>query len=220
MNKPQGKKAVPHQVRIIGGLWKRTPLPVADADGLRPTPDRVRETVFNWINHLFDGAWEGRACLDLFAGSGALGFEAASRGAARVLMVENHGPALRQLAAVKDKLQASQVTVMRGDALARVRDLAASLALAPAAAGNAGRLEGAFDIIFLDPPYHQEWLAKILPHCAGLLQPGGLVYAEAEVPLVGLAAPWLAEWEIVRADKAGMVFYHLLQNRNMTGIQA
>lgn len=220
MHKSQGKKTVPHQVRIIGGLWKRTPLPVADADGLRPTPDRVRETVFNWINHLFDGAWEGRACLDLFAGSGALGFEAASRGAARVLMVENHGPALRQLEAVKDKLQAAQVTVMRGDALARVRELAASLALVPAAAGNAGRREGAFDVIFLDPPYHQDWLAKILPYCAGLLQPGGLVYAEAEVPLVGLEAPWLAEWEIVRADKAGMVFYHLLQNRNMTGIQA
>ncbi|QAU33376.1 16S rRNA (guanine(966)-N(2))-methyltransferase RsmD [Janthinobacterium sp. 17J80-10] len=220
MNKPQAKKAVPHQVRIIGGLWKRTPLPVADAAGLRPTPDRVRETVFNWINHLFDGAWEGRACLDLFAGSGALGFEAASRGAARVLMVENHSPALRQLEAVKGKLQASQVTVMRGDALARVRELAAGLALAQAVAGHAGRREGAFDIIFLDPPYHQDWLAKILPHCAALLQPGGLVYAEAEVPLVGLDAPWLAEWEIVRADKAGMVFYHLLQNGNMTGIQA
>lgn len=219
MHKPQGKKSVPHQVRIIGGLWKRTPLPVADAAGLRPTPDRVRETVFNWINHLFDGAWEGRACLDLFAGSGALGFEAASRGAARVLMVENHVPALRQLEAVKNKLQASQVTIVRGDALARACELAASLA-AVGATGNAGRREGAFDIIFLDPPYHQEWLAKILPHCAALLQPGGLVYAEAEMPLSELDAPWLAEWEIVRADKAGMVFYHLLQYGNMTGIQA
>ena len=218
MHKPQGKKSVPHQVRIIGGLWKRTPLPVADAVSLRPTPDRVRETVFNWINHLFDGAWEARACLDLFAGSGALGFEAASRGAARVLMVENHAPALRQLESVKDKLRASQVTIARGDALARVRDLAAQLAAAPA--GSAGRREGAFDVIFLDPPYHQDWLAKILPHCAALLQPGGLVYAEAEMPLGELDAPWLAAWEIVRADKAGMVFYHLLQYRNMTGIQA
>lgn len=220
MHKPQGKKSVPHQVRIIGGLWKRTPLPVADAAGLRPTPDRVRETVFNWINHLFDGAWEGRACLDLFAGSGALGFEAASRGAARVLMVENHTPALRQLEAVKDKLQALQVTIVRGDALARARQLAAALAPAPGNAPPAGQREGAFDVIFVDPPYHQDWLAKILPHCAALLQPGGLVYAEAEMPLTGLDAAWLADWDIVRTDRAGMVFYHLLQYRNVTGIQA
>ncbi|MFX6702215.1 RsmD family RNA methyltransferase, partial [Acinetobacter baumannii] len=72
-------------MRIIGGQWKRTPLPVLDAEGLRPTPDRVRETVFNWITHLIDGGWEQVACLDLFAGSGALGFEAASRGARRVV---------------------------------------------------------------------------------------------------------------------------------------
>ncbi|WP_233556403.1 16S rRNA (guanine(966)-N(2))-methyltransferase RsmD [Noviherbaspirillum sedimenti] len=208
MHKPQGKKSVAHQVRIIGGQWKRTPLPVADAADLRPTPDRVRETVFNWINHLFDGAWEGRACLDLFAGSGALGFEAASRGAARVLMVENHVPALRQLEAVKDKLQAAQVTIARGDALAKLREL------------GGGRREAAFDVIFLDPPYHQDWLAKLLPQCAALLQPGGLVYAEAEMPLTGLDAAWLADWDIVRADKAGMVFYHLLQCRNVTRIQA
>lgn len=216
MHKSQNRKGAPHQVRIIGGQWKRTPLPVADAAGLRPTPDRVRETVFNWINHLFDGAWEGRACLDLFAGSGALGFEAASRGASRVLMVENHVPALRHLETIKEKLRASQVAIMRGDALAKVRELGAAVARE----AGVERREGAFDIIFLDPPYHQDWLAKILPHCAGLLQPDGLVYVEAEMPLDGLDAAWLADWEIVRADKAGMVFYHLLQNRNMTGIEA
>src|SRR5437764_6179211 len=82
--------AVHHQVRIIGGRWKRTPLPVLDAEGLRPTPDRVRETVFNWLNHLLDGEWEKLNCLDLFAGTGVLGFEAASRGAARVTMVESN----------------------------------------------------------------------------------------------------------------------------------
>ena len=75
----------PQQVRIIGGVWKRTPLPVINAEGLRPTPDRVRETVFNWLNHLLDGGWQRMACLDLFAGTGALGFEAASRGAAKVV---------------------------------------------------------------------------------------------------------------------------------------
>ncbi len=129
-------------------------------------------------------------------------------------MVENHAPALRQLEAIKDKLRASQVTIARGDALARVRELAR----APADAGQ--RREGAFDLVFLDPPYHQDWLGKIMPHCPALLQPGGLVYVEAEMALEGLDVPWLADWEIVRADKAGMVFYHLLQYRNVTGIQA
>ncbi|WP_234814918.1 RsmD family RNA methyltransferase, partial [Noviherbaspirillum denitrificans] len=85
----QGRRK-PQQVRIIGGQWKRTPLAVLDAEGLRPTPDRVRETVFNWINHLLDGGWEQVRCLDLFAGTGALGFEAASRGAVRVVMVEDN----------------------------------------------------------------------------------------------------------------------------------
>jgi 16S rRNA G966 N2-methylase RsmD len=131
-------------------------------------------------------------------------------------MVENHVPALRHLETIKEKLRAAQVTIARGDALAKVRELGAAV---EREAGS-GRREGAFDIIFLDPPYHQEWLAKILPHCAALLQPDGLVYAEAEMPLVGLDAAWLKKWEIVRADKAGMVFYHLLQYRNVTEIQA
>ncbi len=196
------------QVRIIGGQWKRTPLPVLDTAGLRPTPDRVRETVFNWLNHLCDGAWERLACLDMFAGSGALGFEAASRGAARVLMIENHVPAIRQLELIKEKLQAAQVSIVRGDALAKAREWATHISVA----GEPGAQ--AFDIIFLDPPYHQDALAIALPLCAALLRPGGLVYAEAEMPLADTAASWLQDWEIVRADHAGMVFYHLLRNRN------
>src|SRR4051812_9495553 len=107
----------PKQVRIIGGAWKRTQLPVLDALGLRPTPDRVRETVFNWINHLWDSQWEQAQCLDLFAGSGALGFEAASRGAATVTMIDSHTPVVRQLELIKDKLKASNVEVLRADAL-------------------------------------------------------------------------------------------------------
>ena len=94
----------PQQVRIIGGAWKRTPLPVLDALGLRPTPDRVRETVFNWINHQMTGDWDRADCLDLFAGSGALGFEAASRGARSVTMIDTVGPVVRQLELIKDKL--------------------------------------------------------------------------------------------------------------------
>jgi 16S rRNA (guanine966-N2)-methyltransferase len=193
------------QVRIIGGAWKRTPLPVLDALGLRPTPDRVRETVFNWIDHLWNRHWDDASCLDLFAGSGALGFEAASRGAKAVTLIDAHTPVVRQLDAIKAKLKADNVTVLRADALASAQNFA---------------LRGQrFKLVFLDPPYHQELLAKSLPLCAGLLEEGGLVYAEAGAPLPfepqdGSAVPdWLAPWEAIRADKAGVVFYHLLKLR-------
>ncbi|WP_034297893.1 16S rRNA (guanine(966)-N(2))-methyltransferase RsmD [Herbaspirillum sp. RV1423] len=198
------------QVRIIGGQWKRTPLPVLDAEGLRPTPDRVRETVFNWITHLIDGDWESIRCLDLFAGSGALGFEAASRGAQRVVMVENHGPAVRQLDANKEKLNAAQVDIRRGDALALLQGFSGIHNM------SAQSGEG-FNLIFADPPYHQDWLEKIMPVCEHVLAGDGLVYAESEQSLEGDAAPgWMAPWEVVRADKAGMVFYHLLRRKNIS----
>lgn len=204
------KKQVAHQVRIIGGTWKRTPLPVPDAEGLRPTPDRVRETLFNWLNHLFDGHWSQVNCLDLFAGTGALGFEAASRGAKSVLMVEENATAVRQLSMVKEKLHATHVAIQRGDAL--------SIAQGLAARGGAG---GKFQLIFLDPPYHRDWLAKILPLCAQLLADGGLVYAESEMPLDSDEPPeWQAGWSAVRADKAGMVFFHLLRRNTDLEIQA
>ncbi|UGQ46376.1 16S rRNA (guanine(966)-N(2))-methyltransferase RsmD [Massilia endophytica] len=186
------------QVRIIGGQWKRTPLPVLEALGLRPTPDRVRETVFNWINHLRDGDWDSAQVLDLFAGSGALGFEAASRGAARVTMVDSNTAVIRQLDLIREKLKAANVTAQRGDALATAQSLA---------------LRGQkFDLIFLDPPYQQDLLPKSLPLCGKLLTEDGLVYAESETPLEGEEAPeWMAPWEVVRSDKAGMVHFHLLR---------
>lgn len=185
------KKKVPNQVRIIGGDWKRTPLPVLEALGLRPTPDRVRETVFNWINHLLDAAWSDTQVLDLFAGSGALGFEAASRGAGKVTMIDANSAVVRQLEANREKLRATNITIQRGDALATAQSLA----------GRGAR----FDLIFLDPPYQQGLLERALPLCRALLKEGGLVYAEAESPLA------FDGWEVVRADKAGMVYFHLLQ---------
>jgi len=201
-------RGAPCQVRIIGGQWKRTPLPVLDAEGLRPTPDRVRETLFNWLTHLVDGNWAQVACLDLFAGSGALGFEAASRGAWRVTMVEQGAAAVRQLQANRDKLDAGVIEIVRGDALATVQ-------------AAARREPGAYGLVFVDPPYHQEWLDRILPACAQVLAPGGLLYAEAEFALDGETAPaWMADWEVVRADRAGMVFYHLLQRKSAAQIQA
>jgi 16S rRNA (guanine966-N2)-methyltransferase len=195
----------PQQVRIIGGAWKRTPLPVLDAFGLRPTPDRVRETVFNWINHQLDGDWDAADCLDLFAGSGALGFEAASRGARSVTMIDTVGPVVRQLEMIKDKLKADKVKVLRADALAVARDLA-----------QRGQR---FDVIFLDPPYQQDFLGQALPLCAQLLKEGGLVYAEsgerlpfAEGEEAEAATPdWLAPWQLLRGNKAGMVHFHLIK---------
>jgi 16S rRNA (guanine966-N2)-methyltransferase len=195
----------PQQVRIIGGAWKRTPLPVLDAFGLRPTPDRVRETVFNWINHQMTDDWDRRACLDLFAGSGALGFEAASRGARSVTMIDTVGPVVRQLELIKDKLKADNVRVLRADALAVARDFI-----------QRGQR---FDVIFLDPPYQQDFLVQALPLCAQLLNEGGLVYAESgerlpfpeTIDAAGDVPEWLQPWQLVRADKAGMVHYHLLK---------
>ncbi|MRX07008.1 16S rRNA (guanine(966)-N(2))-methyltransferase RsmD [Pseudoduganella sp. FT25W] len=189
-----------NQVRIIGGQWKRTPLPVLSALGLRPTPDRVRETAFNWINHLRDANWAGAQVLDLFAGSGALGFEAASRGAASVSMIDSNAQVVRQLDEIKTKLKADNVQIMRGDALA--------VAQSAAARGQK------YDLIFLDPPYQQTFLERALPLCTKILKDGGLIYAESGLALEfaeGEAPEWLANWEIIRADKAGMVFYHLLK---------
>ncbi len=200
----------PHQVRIIAGQWKRTPLPVATVDGLRPTPDRVRETVFNWLEHLQLRRWDNRRCLDLFAGTGALGFEAASRGAAEVVMVEANAAALRNLQAVCDKLKAQQVVLRQGDALH----------LLPT-------LPGKFDLIFLDPPYQQQQLPKLLPAVLPRLNPEGLVYIESDQPLVmshsdrqnpagaSTAPDWLAGWEVIRSDKAGQVVFALLRPINV-----
>ena len=178
-----------------------------DAAGLRPTPDRVRETVFSWLTHLLNDQWNTVACLDLFAGTGALGFEAASRGAQRAVLVEHHTAVAQQLDAIRLKLAAHQVSILRGDALTIVQRLAAT----------AER----FNLIFLDPPYALGWLPRMLPLCKGLLSADGLVYAEAEMSLESAFAPdWMRDWEVVRSGKAGLVFFHLLRCRNSDGIEA
>jgi 16S rRNA (guanine(966)-N(2))-methyltransferase RsmD len=180
-------------VRIIAGQWKRTPLPVPDVEGLRPTPDRVRETVFNWLEHLQQRSWRGRHCLDLFAGTGALGFEAASRGAESVLLVESDPRAIQRLEATRDKLEAANVRIQRGDAAQLLT-----------------RQAQKFHLIFLDPPYSEERLPALLPRCRDLLAPGGLVYAESDQPFIGPQADeWMGAWKVVRLDKAGTVHFGL-----------
>ncbi|WP_176860896.1 16S rRNA (guanine(966)-N(2))-methyltransferase RsmD [Cupriavidus sp. YR651] len=181
------------QVRIIGGRWKRSLLPVLDAEGLRPTPDRVRETLFNWLGQDLSGL----SCLDLFAGSGALGFEAASRGAAAVTLVEANPRVARQLRDNQYRFDAVQVKVIQGDAFG----VAAQM---PAAS---------FDVIFLDPPFAEDWLGPALEHAARLSRPGGAVYVETDRALIGPDAPVPASLEIVRQARAGAVHFHLLQHR-------
>src|SRR5579863_1903082 len=157
------KGGKPHAIRIIGGDWKRTPLPVLDLDGLRPTPDRVRETLFNWLGQRLDG----QRCLDLFAGSGALGFEAASRGAARVVMVERNARAAQQLRANQSRLHATTIEIAEADALR----LAASLA------------PGSFDVVFLDPPFGDDILGRAIELAAPLVSADGFLYVESGVPI-------------------------------------
>jgi 16S rRNA (guanine(966)-N(2))-methyltransferase RsmD len=173
------------QVRIVGGLWRSRRVEVPAASGLRPTPDRVRETLFNWLGQDLTGL----RCLDLFAGSGILGFEAASRGAAAVTLVERDprvAAALRQTAIT---LQASQVELIRGDAVEFARSA-----------------EPVFDVVFLDPPYHKGWLERIEPWLARMLKPEGWLYAESEAPLSRLGA-----WHVSRKGRAGQVHFHLLR---------
>ena len=188
----------PARVRIIGGQWRRTLIPVPAVPGLRPTPDRVRETLFNWLGQELDG-WR---VLDLFAGTGALGFEAASRGAQSVLMVERDPKALESLRTVRQRLNAQQVGFEAGDAMA----VATRLALTQARG---------FDLIFLDPPFGSDWPSRVRPLLGSLLADGGWVYLESETKLSNQAnaqQAWAeAGFSLVRSATAGRVHYHLLK---------
>ncbi|MDR0479355.1 MAG: 16S rRNA (guanine(966)-N(2))-methyltransferase RsmD [Burkholderiaceae bacterium] len=155
-------QTVPRVVRIIGGVWRRTRLPVPDKPGLRPTPDRVRETLFNWLGQDLTG-WH---CLDAFAGTGALGLEAASRGAARVWLAEQDAQQAAQLRATAQRLGATQVEVQHGDGIAL-------LAAQPPAS---------LDLVLLDPPFDSSLAAPALAAAVPALCSGGRVYLEVPHP--------------------------------------
>ncbi|MCG5496854.1 16S rRNA (guanine(966)-N(2))-methyltransferase RsmD [Ectothiorhodospira variabilis] len=178
------RRGAPGRLRIIGGQWRSRRLPVPHAPGLRPTPDRVRETLFNWLQPVLPGA----RCLDLFAGSGALGFEAASRGAARVVVVERDPRLAAHLREQVAALGAEQMEVQARDGLGYLR-----------------QCEEGFDLVFLDPPYRQGLLVDAI-ECLerpGLLRPGARVYLEHESDA---SAPKLPEgWEVLRETRAGDV---------------
>jgi len=172
-------------LRIVGGKFRSRRLRVAPRPGLRPTPDRVRETLFNWLGQTLDGC----ACLDLYAGSGALGFEAASRGAARVVMVETDRAARAALERSRTALGAREVEIVGADADSYL-----------------ARPGARFDVVFLDPPFGQNVLPAILARLAPRLAPGARVYVEAE-SVVAASAPWTE----LRRGRAGRVSFQLLQ---------
>jgi 16S rRNA (guanine966-N2)-methyltransferase len=173
------------RIRITGGEWRSRLIQVIDGPGLRPTPDRVRETLFNWLGQDLGGL----RCLDLFAGSGILGFEAASRGAMKVALVEKERRAFLQLERNATAFADPRIELYCVDAL-KFRPPA-----------NAG-----YDLIFLDPPYRQGWLERIEPQLAALAAPGARIYAEAECRL-----EQVGNWRVSRQGAAGQVFYHLLE---------
>ena len=181
---PQRAHGAPNRVRIIGGQYRRRLLDFPGSAGLRPTPDRVRETLFNWLGQDLPG-W---SCLDLFAGSGALGFEAASRGAGRVILIERERAALDALEKNRTVLGATRVDILRADALAWLTNS-----------------HEAFDLIFVDPPFDSNLAATVLADLARHLKSGGLAYVEQAAPVT---AP--AGFIIHRSGRAGRSHFALL----------
>ncbi|MGC2033455.1 MAG: 16S rRNA (guanine(966)-N(2))-methyltransferase RsmD [Steroidobacteraceae bacterium] len=178
-----------NSVRIIGGGWRGRRVSFPDIPGLRPTPDRVRETLFNWLQERVAGA----RCLDLFAGSGALGLEALSRGAKELVFVEQAVAAARALQ--------EQLIRFGGQARAHVAEMGAARYLRS--------VPQAFDIVFLDPPFGRDALAEYVPMLdeGQWLKPGALVYLENEKK-AGVP-PLPAHWQLLKSKSAGEVGYHL-----------
>jgi 16S rRNA (guanine966-N2)-methyltransferase len=174
-----------NRVRIIGGLWRSRLIDFPAGEELRPTPDRVRETLFNWLGQDLTG----KICLDLFAGSGALGFEAASRGARRVVMVEREAASFKSLQASCARLDATAVELKRADALEILRSDS-----------------GHYDVIFLDPPFRGGYWPRLLPLLPRHMASGALVYYESA------ARPELPPgWEVWKQGRAGQVTFQLLK---------
>lgn len=194
-----------NKLRIIGGVWRRHLLPIAPVEGLRPTPDRVRETVFNWLGQ----DCTGMQVLDLYAGTGALGFEAASRGASQVVLVEQNRQVVAQLqqnkAYLLSKWPAAEgslpsIQIEASDVLASLKRLA-----------GGGKQ---FDLVALDPPFRSDLMLATLPLIKAVLKPEGLVYAEWHENLLADEAVLykalnVQEIDALRHLKAGQVHAHL-----------
>jgi 16S rRNA (guanine966-N2)-methyltransferase len=187
LNFHRSRRVKTNQVRIIGGQWRSRIVHFPDAQSLRPTPDRLRETLFNWLGQDLTG----KNCLDLFAGSGVLGFEAASRGARQVVMVEQDADVYRGLRQTQAMLRAEQVEMHRADAVAFLKL-------------DTRR----YDVVFLDPPFKQGWLPRLLPLLPGRLAPDARVYLEAEAAVVMPEG-----FDVLRNTRAGQVHGLLIKYR-------
>lgn len=175
-------------IRIIGGQYRGKKLPFPDIEGLRPTPDRVKETLFNWLMHDIRGA----RCLDAFAGSGGLAFEAYSRGAGRVVLVEASLAAYSNLKQIADSFHSDKISVIHAQAAHYFQNSTEC-----------------FDLIFLDPPFSKNYLPQCLEFLAhsSLLAPGGLVYLESAAKI----HPSTDYWQERKGKQAGQVHYHLYE---------
>ncbi|MBJ7536497.1 16S rRNA (guanine(966)-N(2))-methyltransferase RsmD [Marinomonas transparens] len=183
-------KAKASKLRIIAGEWRSRQLPVPAIEGLRPTPDRVRETLFNWINHQIPGA----VCGDLFCGSGALGLEALSRGAKSVLFVDNSRIVTQQMTTNLTTLGAKNAEVVAQNAAVFLETATPQ----------------ALDVIFLDPPFRKGWLAQIIPLLEkGWLAPRSLVYIEMEKEANLPVLP--NHWSLIKEKNAGQLVYRLFE---------
>ena len=178
-------------VKIISGKWRGRNITFPDAHGLRPTHSRLRETLFNWISPYIQGS----TCLDLFSGSGALGFEAASRGAAEVLLVENNPEVIKSLEENKFALKACEVKIKKCNAISFSSEV--------------GKKN--YDIIFLDPPFEKDLLKKIIPllHENNILKENGFLYVEKEIGSDCFNLP--KEWEVKKEKKTATICYMLIQ---------
>jgi 16S rRNA (guanine966-N2)-methyltransferase len=188
--KPKTTVSTHGEIRIIGGQWKRSLLAVASIEGLRPTPNRVRETLFNWLGQDLTGL----SVVDAFSGTGALGFEAASRGATSVLACEQDPSLCRTLIGLRTKLVANNIQIVQGDAIAQMSKLAAN----------------SVDVVFLDPPFASDLFLPALKAASRITKLQGFVYLESDRVWTGVE---LAPFDLTRTrqGKAGMVCYHLLQ---------
>ncbi|MSQ80880.1 MAG: 16S rRNA (guanine(966)-N(2))-methyltransferase RsmD [Candidatus Methylopumilus sp.] len=181
-------KPVKNKIKIIGGAWKRKNVSFINAPGLRPTPNRVRETLFNWL----DQDLTGKMCLDLFSGSGVIGFEALSRGAISVSMVDRSPQVFKMIEENKNLLNADKAELHCEDALTFLR-----------------RSPVKFDVIFCDPPFNEAWEEKLFPELSNHLTKDGLIYFESETDMKECDS-----FNILKKRKAGNVFYHLVALKN------
>lgn len=191
------KKNTRNELRIIGGRWRGRRLHFPPVEGIRPTPDRVRETLFNWLQHDISGT----RCLDLFAGSGALGFEALSRGASHVVFVERERAVVKYLRETLETLGATNATVQLQDAQRFLTESATP-----------------FDIVFLDPPFSENPLPKICAELEsrGWLAASALIYIES--PSESGTPSFPANWTLLKNQRAGAVSYHLIRRSQTTAV--